>query len=314
MFSFFWSWTYNYIRLLVKWFLRKTTGLCELQRICYGEEIGAPRTLGVEKSLHLSRNTSIQSLITYLNSMSEQCRIVGEMEKEILKHSILTVLQAKKINPTIHNRFGFSFGLCVRLIWGYKQMYHEIENLRTTQYSSENLEHEAKLLQLWRLLRPDEELENRISKQWQDIGFQGDDPKTDFRGMGILGLENLLYFSTEYPDVAKHVLSHSLHPTYGYAFAIVGINITSLAYRLMVEGDLRTHIYNYNYSKSTPTIKHFHQFYCYLFYEFDKYWIESKPANIMDFSRILQEFETNIRSALTNLSTVFKINVAVDNI
>ncbi len=33
---------------------------------------------------------------------------------------------------------------------------------------------------------------SRITKQWQNIGFQGDDPKTDFRGMGILGLENLL--------------------------------------------------------------------------------------------------------------------------
>ena len=34
--------------------------------------------------------------------------------------------------------------------------------------------------------------QNRVSKQWQDIGFQGDDPKTDFRGMGMLGLLNLL--------------------------------------------------------------------------------------------------------------------------
>lgn len=35
-------------------------------------------------------------------------------------------------------------------------------------------------------------LVNRVTKQWQSIGFQGQDPKTDFRGMGILGLENLL--------------------------------------------------------------------------------------------------------------------------
>jgi hypothetical protein len=32
----------------------------------------------------------------------------------------------------------------------------------------------------------------RITKQWQDIGFQGDDPGTDFRGMGMLGLHNLM--------------------------------------------------------------------------------------------------------------------------
>lgn len=33
---------------------------------------------------------------------------------------------------------------------------------------------------------PTKKLKARISKQWADIGFQGDDPKTDFRGMGIL--------------------------------------------------------------------------------------------------------------------------------
>lgn len=46
--------------------------------------------------------------------------------------------------------------------------------------------------QLWGLLMPNIKLESRITKQWGDIGFQGDDPKTDFRGMGLLGLVNLL--------------------------------------------------------------------------------------------------------------------------
>lgn len=41
-------------------------------------------------------------------------------------------------------------------------------------------------LQLWDLLMPDTPLEKRITKQWGTIGFQGDDPATDFRGMGKL--------------------------------------------------------------------------------------------------------------------------------
>lgn len=47
--------------------------------------------------------------------------------------------------------------------------------------------------QLWDLLMPTAKLESRITKQWGDIGFQGDDPKTDFRGMGMLGLNNLVW-------------------------------------------------------------------------------------------------------------------------
>ncbi len=43
------------------------------------------------------------------------------------------------------------------------------------------------------MLYPSVELEDRITKQWQDIGFQGNDPATDFRGMGLLGLTCLQY-------------------------------------------------------------------------------------------------------------------------
>ena len=32
---------------------------------------------------------------------------------------------------------------------------------------------------------PDTTLENRISSQWGEIGFQGKNPETDFRGMGM---------------------------------------------------------------------------------------------------------------------------------
>nr|CAD7567531.1 unnamed protein product [Timema californicum] len=138
-------------------------------------------------------------------------------------------------------------------IWGYRQLVHEVERLRTIQYDADDSSHEDKLLKLWGLLMPDVHLKSRVTKQWQEIGFQGDDPKTDFRGMGILGLENLIYFAEEYPGPASHVLSHSHHPQYGYAFAIVGINLTFMAYHLLKDGLAKTHVYNV--SKIFPDIK-----------------------------------------------------------
>ena len=39
-------------------------------------------------------------------------------------------------------------------------------------------------LKLWNLMMPHTPLKERICKQWGDIGFQGTDPQTDFRGMG----------------------------------------------------------------------------------------------------------------------------------
>lgn len=50
-------------------------------------------------------------------------------------------------------------------------------------------------MRLWTATYPDTKLESRVSEQWKLLGFQGTDPATDFRGMGLLGLEQLVYFS-----------------------------------------------------------------------------------------------------------------------
>lgn len=312
MFRYLWALVYWYFRPLIKWFLHHTTQMCELQRICYGQSSGAPRSFAVEEALEQSRNANIRILVAYLNNIADHRGITTKTERKILEDAIRTVLVTKKINPTAHPDFAKSFGKCVELIWGYRQLCVECEELRKMSYSADNPDHEQKLLKLWNLLMPYEPLDARVTKQWQEIGFQGGNPKTDFRGMGILGLENLIYFAQEYPSMATHVLSHSNHPRYGYAFAIVGINLTSMALKLLRDGSAKTHIYNS--SKTLPTIRAFHQFYCYLFYEFDGFWIESKPSNMMEFSSIQEKFENSIRMALANSSTVFRINVAVDNI
>jgi ELMO domain-containing protein len=91
----------------------------------------------------------------------------------------------------LFHRFSKLFGECVSVIWNLKQLLLDLESIRTTCYDSSNKEHEQKLLELWSLLMPSRKLESRVCNLWKDIGFQGDDPKTDFRGMGILGLENL---------------------------------------------------------------------------------------------------------------------------
>lgn len=47
---------------------------------------------------------------------------------------------------------------------------------------------------------------------------------------------------------------------YSYSFAIVGINITDLAYNLLVSGALKTHFYNV--APEAPTLTHFQQTFC----------------------------------------------------
>lgn len=100
-----WTLLTYYIRPLMKWFLRKTTGLCELQRICYGEVSGAPRTKAVENSLNLSRTLQIKHLVSYLNNLSDCKKFRTSDVDETVKFATSTVLFVKKINPRIHPQF-----------------------------------------------------------------------------------------------------------------------------------------------------------------------------------------------------------------
>ncbi|KOB66265.1 ELMO domain-containing protein 2 [Operophtera brumata] len=241
-----------YLRPLIKWFLRKTTRLCELQRICYGDKPGAARTCNVEKSLMLSRTRDVHEVVSFLDTIVYERRFIPLNFREIVTPSVAIILRAKQINPMYHSAFIVSFRKCIEQIWSYRNVIDEVEDLRRIQFDSNNVDHEDKLLKLWSLLVPNEELENRVTKQWQYIGFQGDDPKTDFRGMGMLGLENLLFFATEYSQASSHVLSHSHHPQYGYTFAIVGINLTSMAYNFLKDGSAKTYMFN---AKTLPNLK-----------------------------------------------------------
>ncbi|KAF9174746.1 ELMO domain-containing protein 1 [Mortierella sp. AD011] len=66
------------------------------------------------------------------------------------------------------------------------QLAREINQRVHTKYDSTNPAHERKLMLLWELLCPQEKLDGRYTKKWTEIGFQGKDPATDFRGMGYL--------------------------------------------------------------------------------------------------------------------------------
>ncbi|XP_067122620.1 ELMO domain-containing protein 2 [Centruroides vittatus] len=306
------SYTYFCIRPVIKWLLRKTTKLCELQRICYGDEKGARRTHNVEWSLMMSRSHTIKNVISQLSYLSETGRFTGQTSRDAVVYVVGVISEVKNINTYIHRPFVSSLRTCLLQIYGYRQLIYEVENMRKIPYSSDDNSHEEKLLKLWSELQPNNPLVNRISKQWGDVGFQGDDPKTDFRGMGLLGLENLLFFATKHNSAARHVLSHSQHPTYGYPFAITGINLTSMTYQLLITDKLKNHIYNTVFNRASIT--DFHQAYCYVFYEFDKFWLKEKPKDVMEFNRIRDKFEDHLLAYLSKYKAALKLNLVVETL
>ncbi|ORZ27908.1 ELMO/CED-12 family-domain-containing protein [Lobosporangium transversale] len=140
---------------------------------------------------------------------------------------------------------------------------------------------------LWELLRPQEKLDGRYTKQWSEIGFQGKDPATDFRGMGMLGLDDLVYYAKHYPISSKHALECSHDKISWYSFAIVGINITAFAVQTLRTRQLQYYLFLNGTDRSV-----YHELYCYLFHRFNGYWtsLDPKPS-VMDFERVFTDFK-----------------------
>lgn len=176
---------YAYARPIIKWFLRRFTRLCELQRICYGSESGAPRKKGVEQCLALSRQASIKILIEKLNDSIDNKVSAHEFHDHVIPYAISIILTTKQIKTKVHPDFSPALATCIETIWSYRRLCADIEAIRQTAFNCENIEHETKLLKLWNLLMPTQPLEKRITMQWQDIGFQGDNPMSDFRGKAL---------------------------------------------------------------------------------------------------------------------------------
>ncbi|XP_028833441.1 ELMO domain-containing protein 2 [Denticeps clupeoides] len=283
MLAFIWQYFYtSFLRYWFKWVLRHVTGRCELQRICAGYAQGAERTARAEYSLKSSKSELLRSSV--------------DVEENAVESRVAKIIHVKNVKEQKDPAFKKNLQVCLQQITGYKHLFVSVEELRNDVFDSEKEEHESMLLKLWELLMPSVKLESRITKQWGDIGFQGEDPKTDFRGMGMLGLTNLVFFSENYTEEARQVLSHANHPKLGYSYAIVGINLTEMAYSLLKSGELKPHFYNSVAGK--PEMKHFHQVYCYLAYEFDKFWIEEEPESIMEFNIYREKFHDKIKKCL----------------
>lgn len=151
-----------------------------------------------------------------------------------------------------------------------------------------------------------------VSNRWSHIGFQGEDPGTDFRGMGLLGLEQLEYLSRRSSYLALDLLKRSLNEENEYPFAIVGINITYNLVNLFKDGSMKHFYFDSgdalfrNEQRSLNLIRVFNDLYVELFLRFDCFWHVSKPENIFAFRELMKKFISVIKMDLCNRTFSFK--------
>jgi len=193
-----------------------------------------------------------------------------------------------------------------------EQIYHyqcnrleRYNRLKKLPYDKTNPEHEATLMKLWAAVFPDQELKSRVNDQWKEMGFQGQDPATDFRGMGMLGLDNLLYIADNHPVIFRRIVKEqSSRDENDYPVAVTGISITQLLFTLFKVGAERAKpadqvvypiLFDHDHALE--------EMYCIIFQLLDRTWDEMNAA-YMDFPRVLDAVKKKVTEVLESSDTL----------
>ncbi|KAL1563593.1 ELMO domain-containing protein C-like [Salvia divinorum] len=170
-------------------------------------------------------------------------------------------------------------------------------------------DHQDALRQLWRLAYPDRQLPALKAEAWKDMGWQGSDPSTDFRGGGFISLENLIFFAKTYPEAFQNLLHKrdGDRSEWEYPFAVAGINISFMLAQML---DLQSG----NPSKLAgqrflQMLSHddmaFDNLFCVAFKMLDVQWV-AKRASYMEFNEVLKSTRSQLERemALEDVSSV----------
>lgn len=167
---------------------------------------------------------------------------------------------------------------CLRALRSVNAADRAITDRAETPFDPDNAEHESGLAELWQLLRPGRTRSGRKTKEWQELGFQGADPATDFRsatpassrsppltprmppavphrGMGLLGLDQMLFMAREETDATRAMVDRAAGAR-GYPWAIVVIQLTSYTHSLLRARRVLVHFLSMG---QDAAVRRFHQ-------------------------------------------------------
>ncbi|CAF1140493.1 unnamed protein product [Rotaria magnacalcarata] len=263
------------IRVISQWlllfqriFMFILTGKSMLERIIANRTISFPlRVYQIKNSINF---TSSKSLDYEIN----QTKI--DKNKSLIHDQLYTVIHKLEL---------------------YQKLISQIDEIRKTQVTSTDAEHLDLFEKIWSRLvtqsNDDHEPMRTISKRWTKIGFQGPNPLTDFRGMGVLGLQSIEYLSRDESTCLTYV---NIRPPNDYSFAIGVINAVSwLVALLEIESSKNdiTHPLLTYFSVHPCNVNEFFRLFSFVFNEWHQFWIDQK-ADIMQFEQLSKRFRAQM--------------------
>ncbi|EGG13093.1 uncharacterized protein MELLADRAFT_86923 [Melampsora larici-populina 98AG31] len=212
----------------------------------------------------------------------------------------LAILSVKSIDPV----YTPTLVLCLNRTRAADQSIKMVLARSNTTYNPAT--DSSRLRDLWKLLKPGKPLESLHTKSWQDIGFQGSDPSTDFRGSAILGLDALILFGHRYGKAAQDLVAEAVDggPSW-YPWALASINITwwciSLAKQHQLQYFLLSPIQDKSYEEIDVPIEllPFLILQTKLTFLFHSFWRRlDPPPNVMQFESKFKVFKGSVESGL----------------
>ena len=172
--------------------------------------------------------------------------------------------------------------------------------------------HGASLERLWKLTFPDDAYVEGKNPKWRDMGWQGDHPSSDFRGGGLLSLENLIYFAERKPLAYQRLCfkTQGKRSDWEYPFGAAGVNVTfTVAKVLGVSRDPEASLTQLASSTQgraflalleVEDASHdavFEEIYCMCFERLDAIWL-AEGASYMQFPSIIAKMESVLKASM----------------
>lgn len=268
-------------------FLRDTSG--EL-RAMLSAAPGPDNSLKLARAIARLHGTELAQCVDF--SFSPPRLRLHEGQVEWCASRIRTLARIGPADPELEH----NLASVLRHVVALAALHAEVDLLRKTAYSASDARHEETLERLWQLLQPGRPRQGgRHSKDWGDIGFQGADPATDFRGMGYLSLLNLLELARLQPAFCARHIREYLQPGHAlthFPLAITSINATGWLLELLRAGALDEELL-----RRGPSMQTVHAVHYALLLRFTDVWARERPASVMDFGRIQKLALAEVRRA-----------------
>jgi hypothetical protein len=145
----------------------------------------------------------------------------------------------------------------------------------------------------------------RYGEHWQDVGFQGNDPATDFRGIGMLGIYLILSFISDHIQVCKSIYKLSLHPQQEFPFCVTSFMVGQWAIEALRQGLLTAEC-----NARGEVLSVVQDYYCYSFWRLATVWQERRCTIGKDSGFVFKEMhEEAKKNALRNCRNTNSMSV-----